>query len=140
MTGRPGALMAVAAVSSSGASRHGPLRCRLEQRGRQLGVRERGGGRRGWALGARLRGGRKRTKEGRKKKGKRGRKMGIFAGFPGFGRQRDFRDGGDVEADWPGDHGVRGIPGTVADRGAGAARGGRRPECGRCRLDSRHAR
>jgi hypothetical protein len=25
--------------------------------------------------------------------------MGIFAGFPGFGRQRDFRDGGDGEAD-----------------------------------------
>jgi hypothetical protein len=27
--------------------------------------------------------------------------MGIFAGFPGFGRQRDFRDGGDVESDRP---------------------------------------
>jgi hypothetical protein len=45
--------------------------------------------------------------------------MGIFAGFPGFGRQRDFRDGGDVEADWWRDRVVRGIPGAVADRGAG---------------------
>jgi hypothetical protein len=27
--------------------------------------------------------------------------MGIFAGFPGFGRQRDFRDSGDGEADRP---------------------------------------
>jgi hypothetical protein len=25
----------------------------------------------------------------------------IFAGFSGFGRQRDFRDGGDGEADRP---------------------------------------
>jgi hypothetical protein len=41
-------------------------------------------------------------------------------------------------ADWR-DRGVRGIPGVVADRGAGAARDGRRPECERCRLDSRHA-
>jgi hypothetical protein len=38
------------------------------------------------------------------------------------------------------DRGVRGIPGVVADRGAGAARDGRRPERRRCRLDSRHAR
>jgi hypothetical protein len=38
------------------------------------------------------------------------------------------------------DRGVRGIPGVVADRGAGAAYDGRRPECGRCRLDLRHAR
>jgi hypothetical protein len=38
------------------------------------------------------------------------------------------------------DRGVRGIPGTVADRGAGAARDGRRPERRRCRRDSRHAR
>jgi hypothetical protein len=38
------------------------------------------------------------------------------------------------------DRGVRGIPGVVADRGAGAARDGRRPERRRCRRDSRHAR
>jgi hypothetical protein len=38
------------------------------------------------------------------------------------------------------DHGVRGIPGVVADRGAGAARDGRWPGCGRCRRDSWHAR
>jgi hypothetical protein len=38
------------------------------------------------------------------------------------------------------DRGVRGIPSVVADRGAGAARDGRQPECGRCRRDSRHAR
>jgi hypothetical protein len=37
------------------------------------------------------------------------------------------------------DRGVRGIPGVVADRGAGAARDGRRPERRRCRRDSRHA-
>jgi hypothetical protein len=37
------------------------------------------------------------------------------------------------------DCGVRGIPGVVADRG-GAARDGRRPGCGRCWRDSRHAR
>jgi hypothetical protein len=35
---------------------------------------------------------------------------------------------------------VRGIPGVVADRGAGATRDGRRPERRRCRRDSRHAR
>jgi hypothetical protein len=35
---------------------------------------------------------------------------------------------------------VRGIPGVVADRGARAARDGRRPERRRCRWDSRHAR
>jgi hypothetical protein len=38
------------------------------------------------------------------------------------------------------DRGVRGIPGVVDNRGAGAARDGRWPECGRCRRDSRHAR
>jgi hypothetical protein len=38
------------------------------------------------------------------------------------------------------DRGVRGIPGAVADSGAGVAGDGRRPECGRCRRDSRHAR
>jgi hypothetical protein len=38
------------------------------------------------------------------------------------------------------DRGGRGIPGVVADSDAGAARGGRRPECVRCRRDSRHAR
>jgi hypothetical protein len=38
------------------------------------------------------------------------------------------------------DRGVCGIPGVVADRGAGAARDGRCPGCGRCRRDSRHAR
>jgi hypothetical protein len=37
------------------------------------------------------------------------------------------------------DRDVRGIPGVVADRGAGTARDGRWPECGRCRRDSRHA-
>jgi hypothetical protein len=35
---------------------------------------------------------------------------------------------------------LRGIPGLVADRGAGTARNGRWPGCGRCRRDSRHAR
>jgi hypothetical protein len=36
--------------------------------------------------------------------------------------------------------GVCRIPGVVADHGAGAARDGRCPGCGRCRRDSRHAR
>jgi hypothetical protein len=30
-----------------------------------------------------------------------GRRKGILRGFPGFGRQRDFWDGGDDEADQP---------------------------------------
>jgi hypothetical protein len=61
-------------------------------------------------------------------------------GFPVSGRQRDFRDGGDGEADW------RAGPRRARDSRRGgrprywAARDGRRPECGRCRLDSRHAR
>jgi hypothetical protein len=38
------------------------------------------------------------------------------------------------------DRGVRGIPGVVADSGAGEASGRRWPECGRCRRESRHAR
>jgi hypothetical protein len=39
------------------------------------------------------------------------------------------------------DRGMPGIPGEVADSGAGAARGERRwPECGRCRRDSWNAR
>jgi hypothetical protein len=37
------------------------------------------------------------------------------------------------------DRGMRGIPGVVANRGAGATRDGRRPERRRCRRDSRHA-
>jgi hypothetical protein len=63
----------------------------------------------------------------------------ILRSFPVFGCQRDFRDGTDGEADRPAGLGVRGIPGVVADSGVGAAGGGRRPECGRCRRDSRHA-
>jgi hypothetical protein len=38
------------------------------------------------------------------------------------------------------DHGVRGIPDAVADNAAGVAGVGRRPKCGRCRRNSRHAR
>jgi hypothetical protein len=38
------------------------------------------------------------------------------------------------------DRGVRGIPGVVADRGAGVTRDGRRRERRRCRRNSRHAR
>jgi hypothetical protein len=44
-------------------------------------------------------------------------------GFPSFGRPRDFRDGGDGEADRLVDRGVRGIPGAVADSAAGVAGG-----------------
>jgi hypothetical protein len=46
MTGRPGVLMAVAAVSGSGASCRGPLRRRPEQRGGQLGMPARSSARR----------------------------------------------------------------------------------------------
>jgi hypothetical protein len=38
------------------------------------------------------------------------------------------------------DRGMRGIPAAVADSAAGVAGGGRRPECGLCRRDLRHAR
>jgi hypothetical protein len=38
------------------------------------------------------------------------------------------------------DRGVHGIPGVVADRGAGVARNGRWLGCGWCQRDSRHAR
>jgi hypothetical protein len=45
----------------------------------------------------------------------------------------NFRTG--VMARWSGqrDRNGHGIPGVVADSGAGAARGGRQPECVRCR-------
>jgi hypothetical protein len=51
-------------------------------------------------------------------------------GFPVFRRQRDFWDGGDGEADRWRDRGVRGIPGAVANRGAGVARVGDGPSVG----------
>jgi hypothetical protein len=96
-------------------------------------------------------------KENRKRKIEKGRDKGFrklgeilgklggrgkrdFAGFSGFGRQHDFRDGCDGEADWPAGLRRAGDSGVVADRGAGAARDGRRPECRRCQRDSRHAR
>jgi hypothetical protein len=44
--------------------------------------------------------------------------MGIFAGFAGFGRQRDFRDGGDGEPDRP-----------AGPRHAWDSRRGGRPRC-----------
>jgi hypothetical protein len=46
------------------------------------------------------------------------------------GCRRVFRDSGDGEADRRRDHGVRGIPGTVADRGVGKARVGAGPGAG----------
>jgi hypothetical protein len=62
----------------------------------------------------------------------------IFLGFPDTG----INFGTAVMAKRIGrrDCGVRGIPGVVADRGAGAARDGRWPGCGRCQQDSRHER
>jgi hypothetical protein len=51
-------------------------------------------------------------------------------GFSGFGRQRDFRDGGDGEADWPAGPRRRGIPGVVADSGAGRHTVGDGPSAG----------
>jgi hypothetical protein len=41
-----------------------------------------------------------------------------------FRRHRDFRDGGDSEADWPAGPRRARDSGTVADRGAGVARVG----------------
>jgi hypothetical protein len=68
----------------------------------------------------------------------RGRVFAGFSGFSGVG----VIFGTAVMARRTGrqDHGVHGIPGVVADRGAGAACDGRRPERRRCRRDSRHAR
>jgi hypothetical protein len=62
-----------------------------------------------------------------------------FSGFSGaiviFGTAVMARRTGRRDRDMPG------IPGEVADSGAGAARGERWwPECGQCRRDSRHAR
>jgi hypothetical protein len=68
----------------------------------------------------------------------RGRVFAGFSGFSGVG----VIFGTAVMARRTGrrDRGVRGIPGVVADRGAGATRNGRRPERRRCWRDSRHAR
>jgi hypothetical protein len=78
-----------------------------------------------------------------------GKVLGILGGrgnrflwsFSGFS-DTDIRSGTTVMARRSGrqDRGGRGIPGVVADSGAGAACGGRRPERGRCRRNSRHAR
>jgi hypothetical protein len=50
--------------------------------------------------------------------------------FRFFGRQWDFRDSGDGEADQPAGPRRCGIPVVVADRGAGAARVGDGPGAG----------
>jgi hypothetical protein len=50
--------------------------------------------------------------------------------FRFFGRQRDFRDGGDGEADRSAGPRRCGIPVVVADRGAGAAHVGDGPGAG----------
>jgi hypothetical protein len=54
---------------------------------------------------------------------------GVNSGMAVMARRTDRRD-----------RGVRGIPDAVGDNGAGTAGGGRRPECRRCRQNSRHAR
>jgi hypothetical protein len=86
---------------------------------------------------------RKKEKEFRKlgeiqgKLGERGKRLRIFLGFSDTG----VNSGTAVMARRTSrrDRGVRGIPGAVADSGAGAARDGRWPGCGRCRRYSRHA-
>jgi hypothetical protein len=50
--------------------------------------------------------------------------------FRFFGRRRDFRGGGDGEADRPAEPRRCGVPVVVADRGAGAARVGDGPSAG----------
>jgi hypothetical protein len=62
----------------------------------------------------------------------------IFLGFSDTGVNSGTAVTASRTGQW--DRGLRGIPGVVADRGAGAARDGRRPERRRCRRDSRHAR
>jgi hypothetical protein len=92
-----------------------------------------------------------RTRKIREEKIEKGfRKLGEFLGKLGEGVLRIFlgfsdtgvNSGTAVMARWTGrrDRDVRGIPGVVADRCAGATRDGRRPERRRCRRDSRHAR
>jgi hypothetical protein len=55
----------------------------------------------------------------------------VFTDFSGFLEyRRQFRDGGDGEADWPAGPRRCGIPVVVADRGAGAARVGDGPGAG----------
>jgi hypothetical protein len=54
----------------------------------------------------------------------------FCGGFQFFGRQRDFRDGDDGEADRPAGPRRCEIPIVVADRGAGAARVGDGPSAG----------
>jgi hypothetical protein len=85
-----------------------------------------------------------RKKENKGRKIEKGfRKLGegvlrIFLGFSDTG----VNSGTAVMARRTGrrDRGVHGIPGVVADRGAGATHDGRRPERRRCRRDSQHAR
>jgi hypothetical protein len=70
-----------------------------------------------------------------------GRGKGFLWSFPGFS-DTGVNSGTTVMARRPNrrDRGGRVIPSVVADSGTGVARGGRQPECGRCRRDSRHAR
>jgi hypothetical protein len=63
----------------------------------------------------------------------------IFAGFSGFRRLRDFGTAVMTRRTGRRDRSMRGIPGAVADNSARVTGGGR-PERGRCRRDSRHAR
>jgi hypothetical protein len=92
-----------------------------------------------------------RKKENKGRKMEKGfRKLGEFLGKLGEGFLRIFlcfldtgvNSGTAVMARRTGrrDRGVRGIPGVVADRGAGVTRDVRQPEHRRCRRDSRHAR
>jgi hypothetical protein len=60
--------------------------------------------------------------------GKKRNDLVEFSGFLGYRRQ--FRDGGDGEADRPAGPRRCGIPVVVADRGAGAARVGDGPGAG----------
>jgi hypothetical protein len=100
-----------------------------------------------------------RKRKNRKRKGKRKeigkgrekrfRKLGeflgklggrIFWGFPLSGVSVIFGTAVMARRTSRRDRDVLGIPGAVADNGARAAGGGRRPECGWCWQDSRHAR
>jgi hypothetical protein len=79
----------------------------------------------------------KRRRERFRNLGKLLGKLGgkVLRGFPISGRRRDFRTAVMARRTGRRDRGVRGIPGTVADRGTGGGTRGCWLECGRCRRD-----
>jgi hypothetical protein len=69
-----------------------------------------------------------------------GKEKREFAEFFGFGRPRDFGTAVMARRTSRRDHGVRGIPGAVADNGARVTGGGATARVRAVPRDSRHAR